>query len=97
MNFFRALFHSPVGLTDAEEAYIDAVVDDVLQEPNLFARRPSDVVTVLSFLQEGHRMTPWLSDSIHHPAEERMLAQRFLQHHDQLAMPSYLSLHSFML
>lgn len=86
MNFFRALFHSPVGLTEAEEAYIDAVVDDVLQEPN-----PSDVVTVLSFLQEGHRMTPWLSDSIHHPAEERMLAQRFLQHHDQTAMPSYLS------
>lgn len=92
MNFFRALFHSPVGLTEAEEAYIDAVVDDVLQEPN-----PSDVVTVLSFLQEGHRMTPWLSDSIHHPVEERMLAQRFLQHHDQMAMPSYLSLHSFML
>ena len=43
MNFF------PVELTDAEMIYIDEIVDDILQEPTLRIRCPSD--TVLSFLR----------------------------------------------
>ena len=97
MNFFCTLFSSPVGLTIEEDAYVDAVVDDILQEPNLFVRRPSDVVTVLSFLQEGHRMTPWLPDQVRDPVQERTAAQRFLLQHDPLAMPMRLSLQDFML
>jgi len=93
MNFFCALFESPIGLTMQEDPY----VDDVLQEPALFARRPSDVVTVLSFLQEGHRMAPWLPNEPRDPVQERVLAQRFLRHHDPLAMPTCLSLDHFML
>jgi hypothetical protein len=89
MNFFRALFASPVGLTMED--------DDILQETDLFVRDPSDVVTVLSFLQEGHRMTPWLPNQVQNPVQERVLAQRFLQQHDPLAMPMRLSLHEFML
>ena len=97
MNFFCALFSSPVGLTIEEDAYVDATVDDILREPNLFARHPSDVVTVLSFLQEGRHMSPWLPDEVRNPVQERTAAQRFLRQHDPLAMPMRLSLHEFML
>lgn len=97
MNFFHALFSSPIGLTEADEAYVDAAVDDLLQEPNLFAQRPSDVVTILSLLQEGHRMAPWMSEQMQNPAQERILAQRFLRQYDPMAMPTCLSLHPFLL
>jgi hypothetical protein len=93
MNFFRALFESPVGLTMEENPY----VDDVLQESSLFVRRPSDVVTVLSFLQEGHCMASWQPNEVRDPIHERILAQRFLRHRDPLAMPTCLSLDLFML
>jgi len=43
MNFF------PVELTVDEMVYIDEIVDDILQDPILHIRRPSD--TVISFLK----------------------------------------------
>ena len=49
MNFF------PVELTVDEMIYIDAIVDDILQDSN---RRPSD--TVLSFLR----------DRVHYPVQK---------------------------
>ena len=95
MNFFAALFASPIGLTMEEDAYVDAAVDDLLQESSLFARRPSD--TVLSLLQEGHRVAPWLPYQVQHPFREHAATQRFLRQYNSLETPSHLSLQDFML
>lgn len=89
MDFF------PVELTVDEMVYIDEIVDDILQERNLFTLCPSD--TVLSFLQEGHYLSPWLSHQVHHPFREHAATQRFLRQYNSLEIPSHLSLHDFML
>ena len=64
LSVFERLFQSNQPLTIAEEAYVDACVDEAMGRPNPFILPVSTehhhVITILDFMRQDHYLNPWL-------------------------------------
>ena len=63
LSFFERLFATEP-LSEADEAYIDACVDEAMGRPNPFvipvASEHHHIVTILDFMRHDHHLNPWI-------------------------------------
>jgi len=63
LSFFERLFATEP-LSDADDAYVDASVDEALGRPNpfhvQFASEHHHIVTILDFMRQDSHLNPWI-------------------------------------
>ena len=61
LSFFERLFADTEPLSDADDAYVDASVEEALGRPNPFIiSEHHHIVTILDFMRQDHHLNPWI-------------------------------------